>query len=122
MTVQIDGSWKELDLSDINHGAANEIFAREMGRVMENVKDINTLAKFKRKITLEFEIVPDEERSIGSLNITAKAVLAPLKSIASNVAFQKDSYGKLRAYESTMTMTPFTFENVEDINQANKGN
>ena len=117
----IPDGYKELDLSTMNRGAANKMFNKELSNVIENISDINTLAKTPRKITLEIIITPDEDRDVGKLEVKAKSTLAPIKSISTNIGFQNRPGGKKVPLESTIDQTGFDFdENVTSINEGVK--
>lgn len=57
---------KNIDRSSIlqmARGAFQERVDYEMGRVVDNILDLNTKATAKRKITLTIELTPDDERA-----------------------------------------------------------
>lgn len=71
---------KNIDRSSIlqmARGAFQERVDYEMGRVVDNILDLNTKATAKRKITLTIELTPDDERQTISVAVQAKATLAP---------------------------------------------
>lgn len=53
-------------------GAFEERVDYEMNRVIDNILDNNTKATAKRKITLTIEFVPDDDRKMISVAVTAK--------------------------------------------------
>lgn len=63
-------------------GAIEERIDLEMSRMLENVLDPNTKATAKRKLTVTFEIQPDDERKTLSVAATAKSALAPTNPVA----------------------------------------
>lgn len=63
------------------HGAFMERADYEMSRIMENILDVNTPAKDKRKLTITMEFKPDETRQNIAVNTTAKSTLAPTKPV-----------------------------------------
>lgn len=76
---------KNIDRSSIlqmARGAFQERVDYEMGRVVDNILDLNTKATAKRKITLTIELTPDDERQTISVAVQAKATLAPTNPVA----------------------------------------
>lgn len=63
-------------------GAIEERIDLEMTRILENILDTNTKATAKRKLTVTFEIQPDDERSTLSVSASAKSTLAPTNPVA----------------------------------------
>ena len=63
-------------------GAIEERIDLEMTKVLENILDTNTKATAKRKLTVTFEIQPDDERRTLSVAATAKSTLAPTNPVA----------------------------------------
>lgn len=67
---------KNIDRSSIlqmARGAFQERVDYEMGRVVDNILDLNTKATAKRKITLTIELTPDDERQTISVAVQAKS-------------------------------------------------
>lgn len=63
---------KNIDRSSIlqmARGAFQERVDYEMGRVVDNILDLNTKATAKRKITLTIELTPDDERQTISVAV-----------------------------------------------------
>ena len=73
---------KLADLTTLGAGAAIEKFQSALRDVMDNIKDPNTQAKAKRKIVLEFLFLPQEDREMVMVGITAKSVLPSTKPTA----------------------------------------
>lgn len=73
---------KELKLSTLNGGAAEDLFNEELDRVLRNINDINTEATAIREITLKIKIVPSENRGAATTAIQATSRLAPNKPVA----------------------------------------
>lgn len=53
----------QLDLFNICEGHVPEVFAHVLRQVMTNIQDPNTKAAKKRKLKIEFEFSPSEDRS-----------------------------------------------------------
>lgn len=89
---------KNIDRSSIlqmAHGAFQERVDYEMGRVVDNILDLNTKATAKRKITLTIELTPDDERQTISVAVQAKATLAPTNPVAMALCITSDGNGEM---------------------------
>jgi hypothetical protein len=95
-------------LEDIHLGALNEMFSNELKRVIENIVDVNTDPKKKRKIKIEFEIAPDaENRELCSMKVKVMSVLAPDKELVSVLRVGVDRRsGRVAAEEIVPKQTP----------------
>lgn len=78
-------SLQELSLENLCNGAASDLFNRELANVLENIKDPNTAEKVKRKITLEIELTPNDERDFASLILSCNSKLAPVKNVTAGI-------------------------------------
>lgn len=81
-------------------GAIEERIDLEMTRILENILDTNTKATAKRKLTVTFEIQPDDERRTLSVAASAKSTLAPTNPVATAL-FVGRSDGEIQAVEMT---------------------
>lgn len=79
----------EATLRSIARGGAQELFGRELDKVLENVRDINTDVKKKRKVTMTFEFVPYEDRSGVQCNIKTKTELAGANGVTGTIFIVK---------------------------------
>ncbi len=77
----------KVSLDKFAKGAFKELFNREMSRVGLNIYDPNTSAKAKRTITMKITIVPDEDRGIGDVTVTASSTLCPAKGASTRMLF-----------------------------------
>lgn len=82
-------------------GAIQERVDYEVSKVIDNILDVNTEAKAKRKITLTIEMKPDENRQFISLSASAKSTLAPVIPIGTTLGIAADSNGEMVIVEST---------------------
>lgn len=98
---------KKVELAEVNKGAAEELFNREMERVLENIEDPSTAPAEKREITLKFIITPNKQREMGELEIKASSKLAPAKSTNSTMVFQDGGI-----FEPDYVQQQFNFDNV----------
>ena len=93
---------KNIDRSSIlqmARGAFQERVDYEMGRVVDNILDLNTKATAKRKITLTIELTPDDERQTISVAVQAKATLAPTNPVATALCKQFGERRQLAGHE-----------------------
>lgn len=89
---------KNIDRSSIlqmARGTFQERVDYEMGRVVDNILDLNTKATAKRKITLTIELTPDDERQTISVAVQAKATLAPTNPVATALCITSDGNGEM---------------------------
>lgn len=70
---------------DMAMGAIQERVDYEMGRVLDNILDVNTRAVAKRKITVSLELLPDASRKVITVSATAKAALVPTEPVTTSL-------------------------------------
>lgn len=80
-------------------GAIQERVDYEVSRVIDNILDMNTDPKAKRKVVLTIELKPDEGRQVITMNASAKSTLAPTTPIASSLVITSDSKGEMMVAE-----------------------
>lgn len=102
-------------LASISNGSALELFEYELKRVIANIADCNTSHKSKRKIVIEVEILPDEERNVGYASVSVRSKLASVKPTASVMYFGKKD-GEYVAVE-TNPKQPGIFDSPEQRKQ-----
>lgn len=78
---------KIVTLENLGGGAASELFAHELNRVIQNILDPNAPAKAKRSITLKVTITPDEKRELGDVRITCEAKIPSGSGASTHVYF-----------------------------------
>lgn len=66
-----------VSLSDIADGEVQEQFTAEMKKVAQNILDVNTKAKAKRKVAIELTLEPNDQRDAVDVTINIKSKLAP---------------------------------------------
>ena len=88
---------EQVTLATLRGGAAVEMFDYELQRVLDNILDINTTLT-AREVVLKVKIKPDDDRSIGSVEISCGAKLAAPKPCTSRFYLGKDR-GKAVAFE-----------------------
>lgn len=94
-----------LDLSHIAEGGLQEKLDNELGKVFDNILDLNTEAKAKRKITIELVMSSNEERTVVDTTMTVKSKLAPQNGVATTILVGRDfDTGQVHANELKSTV------------------
>ena len=75
-------------------GAIEERVDYEVSRVVENIMDMNTDPRAKRKVQLTIEFTPNEERDFISTKVTAKSTLAATKPISTALTITEGRNGR----------------------------
>ena len=71
-------------------GAIQERVDYEVGRIMDNILDLNTKATAKRKITITLELAPNSDRSTVVVSAVAKSTLAPTEPVITSLYLTTD--------------------------------
>lgn len=66
-------------------GAIQERVDYEMGKVIDNILDVNTSPTGKRKITVGLVLTPSADRSTIIVSATAKSVMVPTDPITTSL-------------------------------------
>lgn len=90
---------KMINLEKFADGALAEKFNIGLKEVLENIADLNTDSKKKRKLTLELSFSPDEERELSMVDIAVKTKLIPSMSVGTKILIDKDGQGGVIASE-----------------------
>lgn len=72
---------EKVSLLNICSGAVEEIFQREMKRILENIRDVNTADTAKRELTLKFTFKPYPDRSGATVEFATKSGLANVEAV-----------------------------------------
>lgn len=83
---------KKISLTNIGDGAAVEMFDEALGKILENILDINTDAKTKRVITLKMTISPAENRDCSAIGIEVVPKFAPDKAFETQALMGRDEH------------------------------
>lgn len=105
---------KEVSLATLGKGAAAEMFAEEMKKVLENIADVNTPAKAVREVTLTVRLFPREERDFADIEISSASKLAKFKGFESRVHIGPVG-GEVKAFEEVIRQQTLPLGNVTDI-------
>ena len=80
-------------------GAIQERVDYEVSRVVDNLLDVNTDAKAKRKVTLTITMTTDENRRVVKVEASAKSALAPATPIDTSLVITADQHGEMMLAE-----------------------
>lgn len=76
-------------------GAIEEKVDYEVSRVIDNILDLNTDPKAKRKITITLVFQPDAERKHIAIAAEAKSTLAPTAAVSTSMMITSDGNGEM---------------------------
>ncbi|WP_436801860.1 hypothetical protein [Streptococcus dysgalactiae] len=94
-----------LDLSHIAEGGLQEKLDSELEQVFDNILDLNTEAKTKRKITITLTMSSNEERTVVDTIMEVKSKLAPQNGVATTILVGRDyDTGQVHANELKSTV------------------
>lgn len=85
----MDERTEKVGLENLCGGAIDEVFQKEWAAVLANIADVNTNAKAKRKLTLEFTIIPFEDRSGAAVTFACKSKIIPVEAVTGMVFLQR---------------------------------
>jgi hypothetical protein len=80
-------------------GAIQERVDYEVSRVVDNILDLNTEAKVKRKVVLTIVMVPDDDRQVVKIEASAKSTLAPVVPVGTSLVITADGNGEMMLAE-----------------------
>src|SRR3989339_1646960 len=73
-------NYENLKLTNVNNGAIDDLFNEELGKVLNNINDLNVEADAVREIRINIKIKPSKDR------LTATTAISVSSKLASNVA------------------------------------
>lgn len=74
-----------LDLTHIADGGLQEKLDKELEKVFDNILDLNTEAKSKRKVTITLTMSANEERTVVDTIMEVKSKFAPLVDVKARI-------------------------------------
>lgn len=90
----------KVNLEELVGGGLQEVFAKAMEEVVENMQNPNTPYKNKREITIKLKFEQNEDRDDAAVDISVTTKLAPVKPMVTRMAIGKDlRTGKVYAQE-----------------------
>jgi len=96
-----------VSLDTLAHGAAIEMFNKELDVVLDNILDPNTKAEAPREVTLKLKIKPAENRRSADATISVVSKLAPIQESRTLLFLGKEG-GRAVAAESDMKQLNLT--------------
>ena len=102
------------DLSKIAGGGAQEKFDQEMKKVIENILDVNTAPKKKRKVAVNLTFEPSEKRDVIETTVEVKSTLAPQMGISTSMMVGRGNDGYIEANELKSGVPGQTYIDPED--------
>ena len=95
----------KVNLEELVGGGLQEVFAKAMEEVVENMQNPNTPYKNKREIAIKLKFEQNEDRNDAAVDISVTTKLAPVKPMVTRMAIGKDlRTGKVYAQEYGNTM------------------
>ena len=95
----------KVNLEELVGGGLQEVFAKAMEEVVENMQNPNTPYKNKREITIKLKFEQNEDRDDAAVDISVITKLAPVKPMVTRMAIGKDlKTGEVYAQEYGNTM------------------
>lgn len=91
MSEQLD----KKSILEMSMGAILERVDYEMGKVIDNILDLNTKPNGKRKITVTMELVPSADRRSITVQTTAKSTLVPTDPVTTNLFITSQPGGEM---------------------------
>ena len=89
-----------VELQELVGGALQEKFNKSFERVVENLQDVNTSFKNKRRITIQLDFTQNEARDDVHVDVAVVEKLAPQAPMKTSFAIGKDlKSGELYAEE-----------------------
>ena len=104
---------EKINLLNIGSGAAAELFAIHLEKVLKNIMDINTVDG-NREITLKFTLAPNDRRDEIGIHITCASKLGATTGFKTAAAIGLGSDGKAVANEYIQRQIPLDM-NVHPI-------
>lgn len=80
----------KVELKDLVGGALQEKFSKSFERVIENMLDVNTSYKNKRKITIQLDFTQNEARDDVHCEVAVVEKLAPQAAMSTSFAIGKN--------------------------------
>jgi len=86
---------KNFSIEELADGAIAEQINAGIEKVLENISDLNTPYKIKRKLNIILVFDADESREMSEVGITIKTALAPATPTKTRVLIDRDNKGKI---------------------------
>jgi hypothetical protein len=89
----------KFNLETLAGGAFTERVNQALNDIAENILDLNTDFKAKRKVTIDLIFTTKEDRDLTEVDIVTKTKLAPKTSVHTKILLDKDFDGEVIASE-----------------------
>ncbi|MBU3146612.1 replication terminator protein [Clostridium sp. CF012] len=86
---------KNFSIESLADGAIAEQINSAIEKVLENISDMNTPYKTKRKLNIILAFDADESREMSEVGVTIKATLAPATPTKTRILIDRDNKGKI---------------------------
>lgn len=90
---------KIIDLENFIDGAFTEQVNAGVNEVLQNINDVNTDWKKKRKLTIDLVFTSREDRELMSVDVSVKPKLEPAKPITTTILMGTNGKGGIVASE-----------------------
>lgn len=80
----------DVQLEELADGALAEKFQQVLAKVVDNLRDVNTSYKTKRKITIQLDFIQDESREDVRCDVAVGCKLAQPRPMSTRLAIGKD--------------------------------
>lgn len=78
---------REFTLGTLGGGAAEELFADALDKVLANIDDPNTDWKARREVVLRLSFTTKEDRRVGDVAVSVATKLAGVKGVTAQVYY-----------------------------------
>jgi hypothetical protein len=103
----------KFNLETLAGGAFTERVNQALKEVAENIVDLNTDYKVKRKVTIDLTFTTKEDRDLTEVDIVTKTKLAPKTSVHTKIVLDQDFNGEVIAAEYKKQIAGQTFMKVD---------
>lgn len=95
-------SYRAITLGNLANGGAEEVFQRELKKVLDNIADVNADWKVPRQITLSVKFIPNEKREGAAMVVQSATKLAPPIVASAAVHLGRDAAGHRLAMQNCL--------------------
>lgn len=88
----------DLNIGNICRGAVAERFERACAEIMKNIKDPNTAAEAKRKMTMTFTFVPFKDRTGAQVSFSIDTRMPGAEPVEGTVFIMQSQNGVVRGF------------------------
>jgi hypothetical protein len=94
-----------LTLMNLCQGGAEEVFQRDLDKVLENISDVNTPAEVERTITLRVKLKPAADRRSAIATFTSETKCCGVSALRGTVYIAKQQDGSIEAFPDNPNQT-----------------